>query len=118
MPAGFDRPLMQAGQLLTQRSPGVQTHDPRQASSLKLLKAAPFLLMAVSLGLTDMRPRVEPKWPRGFKGWIAKLFLAALIFLSWWVAFDIALSNFPASHPHPVLRLLIGIAIVLYVLQL
>jgi hypothetical protein len=68
--------------------------------------------------IADVRPKVESKWPRGVKGWIAKLLFAALTFVSWWVAFDAALSNFPGSHPHPLLRLSIGVAIVLYVLQL
>jgi hypothetical protein len=60
--------------------------------------------------------QVEPKWPNGPKGWTAKLFLAALIFLSWWVAFDIVSYNFFTPHPYPLPRLFIGVAIVLCVL--
>jgi hypothetical protein len=62
--------------------------------------------------------RDESKWPTGFKGWLGKLLFAALAFISWWVAFDVVISNFPGSHSHPLLRLLVGMAIVLYVLQL
>jgi hypothetical protein len=76
-----------------------------------------FVNSAVSLELSRVRAR-DGKWPRGIVGWIAKLSFAALAFLSWWVAFDIALSSVPGSHPHPLPRLLIGIAIVLYILQL
>jgi hypothetical protein len=63
-----------------------------------------------------MNPEFEPKWPSGVKGRVAKLFLGSLIFLSWWVAFDIASYSFSASHPHPLPRLFIGVAIVLWLL--
>jgi hypothetical protein len=60
------------------------------------------------------RPRFTRRPRTGeYKRWAGKLILAVATFSAWWVLLD---AEYPA--PNPLARLFLGVAIVLYILQL